>query len=192
MITDLILQEELVIFILRKEIACLTLIMVIANLLQNLQIQLQKFTVSLDSISSITKSSIKNKQTIAARFYQYNSSILKYSGVKTKEVYYYKAPGAPTGINYSTDNKYGKYTPTSKITFKWTKPSSGCDGYRIRIWRNGSQIKINGDSYIYDRAGGDTALADYVKRNQIIISTKTFNAYGTKPSDAFLYIQVES
>lgn len=114
-----------------------------------------KITVSLDSISSITKSSIKNKQTIAARFYQYNSSILKYSGVKTKEVYYYKAPGAPTGINYSTDNKYGKYTPTSKITFKWTKPSSGCDGYRIRIWRNGSQIKINGDSYIYDRAGGD-------------------------------------
>lgn len=113
-----------------------------------------KITVSLDSISSITKSSIKNKQTIAARFYQYNSSILKYSGVKTKEVYYYKAPGAPTGINYSTDNKYGKYTPTSKITFKWTKPSSGCDGYRIRIWRNGSQIKINGDSYVYDRAGG--------------------------------------
>ena len=114
-----------------------------------------KVTVSLDSISSITKSSIKNKQTIAARFYQYNSSILKYSGLKTKEVYYYKAPDALTGITYSTNNKYGKYTPTSKITFKWTKPSSGCDGYRIRIWRNGSQIKINGDSYIYDRAGGD-------------------------------------
>lgn len=37
-----------------------------------------------------------------------------------------------------------------------------------------------------------TALGDYVKRNQIIISTKTFDAYGTKPSDAFLYIQVES
>lgn len=114
-----------------------------------------KITVSLDSISSITKSSIKNKQTIAARFYQYNSSILKYSGAKTKEVYYYTAPGAPTGIGYSTNNKYGKYTPTSKITFSWKKPSSGCDGYRIRIWKNGSQIKHNGDSYIYDRSGGD-------------------------------------
>lgn len=37
-----------------------------------------------------------------------------------------------------------------------------------------------------------TALGDYVKRNQIIISTKTFDAYGTKPADAFLYIQVET
>ena len=96
---------------------------------------------------------IKNKQTIAARFYQYNSSLLKYSSIKTKEVYYYKAPGAPTGLGYSTNNKYGKYTTTSKITFKWTKPSSGCDGYRIRIYRNGSQIKINGNSYTYDRDG---------------------------------------
>lgn len=114
-----------------------------------------RVTVSLDSISSITKSGIRNSNKISGRFYQYNSSILKYSGVKSVTAYYYTAPGAPTGITYSTDNKYGKYTPTSKITFKWTKPSSGCDGYRIRIWRNGSQIKINGDSYIYDRAGGD-------------------------------------
>ena len=37
-----------------------------------------------------------------------------------------------------------------------------------------------------------TALGNYVKHNQIIISTKTFDAYGTKPSDAFLYIQVET
>lgn len=37
-----------------------------------------------------------------------------------------------------------------------------------------------------------TALGNYVKHNQIIISTKTFDAYGSKPSDAFLYIQVET
>lgn len=37
-----------------------------------------------------------------------------------------------------------------------------------------------------------TALEDYVKHDQIIISTKTFNEYGDKPADAFLYIQVET
>lgn len=114
-----------------------------------------KITVSLDSIKDIIKSEIKNSNKISGRFYQYNNTILKYSGVKSVIAYYYKAPEAPTGIWYNTDNKYGKYTPTSKITFKWTKPSSGCDGYRICIWKNGSQIKINENSYIYDRDGGD-------------------------------------
>ena len=59
---------------------------------------------------------------------------------------------------------------------------------KINISTNTDKISKNAK----DISDLQAALADYVKRNQIIISKKTFNAYGTKPSDAFLYIQVES
>lgn len=55
-----------------------------------------------------------------------------------------------------------------------------------------SANKIGISKNAMDISNLQTALRDYVKRNQIIISKKSFDTYGTKPDDAFLYIQVET